>query len=171
MKLTSNFYLTADTHFFHNALLHLTSRPENFDEMIVENWNKVVTKREKVLHLGDLSLGNKEKTMAISKRLRGEKYLIRGNHDGKGQTWFRECGFEVVEKIYKVFTNEYDQRIPVLFTHAPVLDLPRGWFNIHGHLHSNKPISDDSNHRGIILNNQYYDVGVDAHNFKLVKLY
>ena len=185
MKLTPQTFITADTHFYHDAIIHLGHRPTDFNERIIENWNKVVGKHDKVLHLGDLILDNKEKAMELGKRLRGEKYLIIGNHDGHSDSWYRDCGFTVVEPIYKQFKDKYDRRINVLFTHEPVIPLPylameppiedvvQGlWFNIHGHIHSSIPhCFAGENHRGIATTNHHYDVGVDAHNFELVPLY
>lgn len=165
MNLTPQFFLIADTHFFHDAILHLGHRPKDFEELIVENWNKVVDKHDKVLHLGDLVLDNKEKAISICRRLKGEKYLIRGNHDEHSVSWFKDCGFTVVEPIYKVFKDKYEHRIPVIFTHEPIQDLPKGWFNIHGHMHSHT-------HRDFSFQTErHYDVGVDLNNFMPIPLY
>ena len=172
MKLTPQTYLVADTHFCHDAIMHLGHRPEDFNKRIVKNWNSVVGSKTDVLHLGDLVLANKEKAMGICGLLRGEKYLIRGNHDEAGEQWFKDCGFTTIEPIYKKFKDKYENKIHVLFTHEPVVDLPKGnWFNIHGHLHSATPQGDLNNHRHFNVTSHHYDVGVDANNFELVPLY
>lgn len=166
MKLTPHWFLTSDTHFDHSKLVNLgMGRPGNFSELIVENWNKVVGKKDFVLHLGDLTMTNKEKTKSYTQRLNGQKFLIRGNHDGASDTWYQECGFTVVEPIFKIFKDKYDNWHKFLFTHVPVAPLPDEFFNVHGHLHGNS-------HRGNVPNGyQYFDVGVDCTNFTPIRLY
>lgn len=165
MKITPQTFLTADTHFFHATLWRLWGRPEDSDKRIVTNWNQAVGKNDTVLHLGDLVFSNKEKAMEICRKLNGNKYLIRGNHDGQSETWLKDCGFTTVEPVFKRFGNKDDTLTTVLFTHEPVFDLPLGWFNIHGHLHGNS-------HRGNVPNGKYYyDAGVDANEFKPIRLF
>lgn len=165
MKITPQIFLTSDTHFGHTKLWETWGhRPKDFEETIVENWNSVVGKHDTVLHLGDLTLANKEKTMSWTNRLRGRKYLILGNHDNSSVSWYRDCGFEVIPASFQKFGQKDDSYMKVLFTHEPTLDLPEGWFNIHGHLHGD-------NHRNIITTPKHYDVGVDANDLKPVRLY
>lgn len=165
MKITPQFLITSDTHLFHTNLWKIWGRPEDSDERIIKNWNSVVSKDDKILHLGDVVFGNKEKAMQVFSKLNGEKYLIRGNHDGQSETWFKDCGFTTVEPIFKRFKDKYDNWISVLFTHEPVMELPLDWFNIHGHLHGNS-------HRGLVPDgNRHYDAGVDACNFTPIRLY
>ena len=164
MKLNPNFFLTADTHFGHSKMKKWQERPMNVDEIIVEEWNKQISKKDSVLHLGDLSMKNKEITKAITDQLNGSKFLVRGNHDGHSETWYRDCGFTTVEAIYKRFKDKYENRITVLFTHEPVQDLPEKWYNIHGHFHG-------IDHRGPPPSIRHYDVGVDVYGYKPVRLY
>lgn len=165
MNLTPQFFFTADTHFGHEAMVHFCSRPKDFEELIVKNWNNTVRKTDCILHLGDISLESKTNTMETCHRLNGMKYLIRGNHDSGSVSWYKDCGFIVVESIYKLFKDKYGHFMPVLFTHEPVMDLPKGWYNIHGHLHGNS-------HRGTTPNSEFYfDAGVDANNFTPIALY
>ena len=130
---------------------------------MIEKWNEVVGKHDIVLHLGDLTLSNKEKTKEWTDQLNGEKYLIEGNHDRLRHTWYSDCGFEVIPMAYQKFGQKNGSHLNVLFTHEPVLNLPKGWFNIHGHLHG-----DD--HRGISTTPYHYDAGVDANELKPIKL-
>lgn len=164
MKITPNIFLTADTHFGHSKIWDTWGhRKEGFEEEVIENWNVVVGKHDVLLHLGDLTLTNKEKTIGWTSQLRGRKYLIRGNHDSGSDTWYRDCGFEVIPNAYQRFGQKDGSYIHVLFTHEPVLGLLKGWFNIHGHLHGDK-------HRGIDTTPSHYDVGMDACGLKPVKL-
>jgi calcineurin-like phosphoesterase family protein len=163
MKLTNQTFITADTHFGHKRIAELQVRPENFEEVIVDNWNKVVGKHDKVLHLGDLVLSNKEEAIKICKRLNGEKYLIKGNHDHASDTWYKDCGFTVIEPIYKVM-EMYGCNMEVLFTHEPVEKLPEPLFNIHGHMHNHT-------HRDFGFETiRHYDAGVDLNDFTPIRL-
>lgn len=166
MKLIPQTFLIADTHLFHTKLWEVWGRPKDSDDRIIKNWNKVIGKNDKVLHLGDVIFSNKEKATEVFSKLNGDKYLIRGNHDGQSETWFKDLGFTTVEPIFKRFKDKYENWINVLFTHEPVLEkLPKGWFNVHGHMHGNT-------HRGTLPNaEQYYDVGVDANDFTPIPLY
>ena len=166
MRIRPSIYLCADTHFGHSKLWSTWEhRKEGFEEELIEAWNSVVTKNDVILHLGDLSICNKEKTNAWTKQLKGKKYLILGNHDSGSDSWFRDCGFEVIPSAYQKFGQKDDSYIHILFTHEPVREsLPDGWFNIHGHLHG-------GGHRASLKSPVHIDVGVDAIGFKPVPLY
>lgn len=64
--------LRADEFGFNNV-------PEH-DEFMIDQWNSMISKRDKVYHLGDLSM-NMYHGLACAKRLNGTKILIAGNHD------------------------------------------------------------------------------------------
>jgi len=162
MKLTPQFYLISDLHFGHKGIEKY--RVDDYDSIIAKNWNKVVSKRDSVLVLGDLTLASKEESIDYFKRLRGNKFLIRGNHDGHTVTWYQDCRFRVVEPIYKVFKDKYGKRYPILFTHEPVTDLPDAWFNIHGHIHRGV-------HRDYDLTNRHINLSAEAINYTLTPLY
>lgn len=51
------------------------------DEVIIANWNSVVSPDDTVLHLGDVALGNIDKSLAKVSRLNGYKICVMGNHD------------------------------------------------------------------------------------------
>ncbi len=157
--------MTADTHFDHAKLWSVWDhRKKGFEKEIVKAWNSVVSKYDKVLHLGDVSISNQGNTVFWTKQLNGRKYLIRGNHDNHTDGWYRTCGFETMPNAYKKFGQKDGSYIHVLFTHEPVVDLPKGWFNIHGHLHGDS-------HRGILTTKNHFDVGVDAVGYKPIPLY
>lgn len=166
MNIRPSIFLTADTHFGHEKQVNLWGkRPPQFEELIIEKWNSVVHKHDIVLHLGDLTMTNKEQTIKWTHQLNGEKYLIRGNHDEASDSWYRDCGFEVIPGAFQIFKDKYDHYFNVFFTHVPVAPLPAGdWFNIHGHLHG------DHHRRMEGINDHYYDVGVDPRAYLPVRL-
>jgi len=169
MKITTSTYLTADTHFGHSKLFEIGERTESFNEEIVSAWNKVVNDQDTVLHLGDLTMVNKQETIKWTRKLMGKKYLVLGNHDKHSVGWYADCGFTVIPDCYKLLEIDFAKGIDIkyrfhlLFTHEPVTDLPVGWYNIHGHLHGN-------DHRGILTTENHFDVGADPQRFKPVSL-
>lgn len=78
-------FVTSDYHFGHARIIELAGRPfaslaAMHDELIAA-WNRVVGPEDVVLHLGDLSLGNREESIALTSALNGRKLLVPGNHD------------------------------------------------------------------------------------------
>ncbi len=102
MKITKDTFIISDTHFHHKTVTKFEpSRAEatadgnyeNQDEMLIDNWNKVVGPNDDVLILGDYAWkGRKE----ITRRLNGNKTLIRGNHDKSGDHAYISAGFVMV---------------------------------------------------------------------------
>jgi calcineurin-like phosphoesterase family protein len=60
-----NIFMISDMHFGHKNIMLYEVRPfksvEDMDNSIIQNWNKVVGKNDKVFVLGDVSFYNKEK--------------------------------------------------------------------------------------------------------------
>jgi calcineurin-like phosphoesterase family protein len=81
----NDIWFTSDTHFRHANIIKYCNRPfaspDEMDEKIIENWNKVVKPGDRVYHLGDFGWGDVDDLLKIYNRLRGQKYFIIGNHD------------------------------------------------------------------------------------------
>lgn len=124
------FWVIADTHFTHQMLVNTGTRPADYNEQIIANWNKRVGLEDIVVHLGDVIFGEKKERLAeIMSKLNGTKILVRGNHDLKSDEWYESMGFKYV----------CDAMISdgIMFTHIPQ-PIPEGiTLNIHGHLHGN----------------------------------
>src|SRR5690606_12519731 len=78
----------SDLHFFHNNIISYCNRPwshvEEMNEGLICNWNSVISKGDDVFILGDLAMGGNSKAPLLAKilrRLKGNKYLVPGNHD------------------------------------------------------------------------------------------
>lgn len=134
----SNIFLISDTHWGHANILGFKDdkgvllRPEfscveEMDEAMVDNWNKVVGKNDKVYHLGDVAMG--KRGLVNLSRCNGTKVLVKGNHD-------KETLNEYV-KYFKDIRGSH-QFDGLLLTHIPVHtgSLARWPTNVHGHLHS-----------------------------------
>lgn len=78
------FYIS-DTHFCYKNAIKMDGRPfKNVNEMdkkMIDNWNSVVSDEDRVYILGDFCYTSPEMWENILKQLKGEKFLIKGDHD------------------------------------------------------------------------------------------
>ena len=102
------------------------------DSAIIKNWNKIVTKNDKVFVAGDVSFYGKEKTMEIINQLYGKKTLIKGNHDQRSNQWWTDVGFADVSD-YPIIYKEW-----LVIRHEPptYINDAMPFFWIYGHVHS-----------------------------------
>jgi calcineurin-like phosphoesterase family protein len=153
-------YFTSDLHFFHK-LAHRLYREDLGDlaamnEAIISEWNRTVKKTDEVYVLGDLSFGKFEETKAIVSRLRGQKILVRGNHDERFSTrQFLEMGFKDVRDLIVLkrpqetwLLRHYPYQSPVRYFYLRLFSKNReahyhklypaykGQKLLHGHHHS-----------------------------------
>ena len=93
-------YVISDTHFNHSRILEYCLRPfdnvEQMNEVIINNWNKVINEDDIVYVLGDFCFGNKTMLKEIVSNLKGRKILICGNHDNLTKNAYYEAGFETI---------------------------------------------------------------------------
>lgn len=150
-------FITSDHHFFHKNVITYEARPfedvEHMNKKLINNWNKVISKNDKVFHLGDFSFANKEKTKEIVSKLNGYKILIMGNHDkSRKPSFYLECGFNEVYKWPIIYCQWY------ILSHEPVyLEKNSPYINIHGHVHSKK--YEGTSHINVCVENtEYYPV-------------
>lgn len=80
-------FFSSDHHHHHKNICLYDNRPfnslEEMTEELIDAHNSVVNKNDAYYYLGDLSFGNSSQTESILKRMNGQKYFIRGNHDNK----------------------------------------------------------------------------------------
>ncbi|ARO54135.1 metallophosphoesterase [Methylorubrum zatmanii] len=153
-------FFTADTHFFHAGVLRMSDRPfadiAEHNELLVQSWNSVVGPRDEVWHLGDFGMGGTpEQYAALFKRLRGRKYLVRGNHD---RTKTTRLGWHEQHEL--VSRRIEGQR--VILCHYPMrawVGAWRGSIQLFGHTHGMLPDTSQS-----------CDVGVDRWSYRPVTL-
>lgn len=148
-------WFTSDTHFGHGYVT--TQRgfaiPEDHDEHVISEWNRRVGKNDDVFHLGDVSFYNKEYTAKILKRLNGNIFLIRGNHDKniKGELLHY---FGWVKDLYEIRTKRFGT--PIVLCHYCMRIWNRSHYGaLHFHGHSHGSLAPDPNSRAI-------DVGLDC---------
>ena len=139
----SRVFLISDTHFYHKNVIIYENRPfSTVDDMnyyLIEKWNSVVNKKDKVFLLGDVGFGNKEMLKEIVRQLKGNITLIAGNHDRPRTIKFwLDVGFKEVYRYPIIYNTHF------LLSHEPLQNVPNGYLCVHGHTHSK------------CLNSQYY---------------
>lgn len=153
----TDIWIISDTHFNHENILKFRGKDgdtvrdfrdvHEMNETMIDRWNAVVKDGDKVYHLGDVLMGNRDEGEKILSRLKGQKRLLVGNHDvvyGKGNV------------LHKFFKKIYMWRMMpehgILMTHVPVHPSTLGesrfmkgddgknvkMVNVHGHIHQNK---------------------------------
>ena len=164
-------FFTSDTHFGHKNVVEYCDRPyrkadgqidvDAMNESLVANWNARVGPDDKIYHLGDFAMGQRQFTLPLGKRLNGYKILISGNHDETDKKMKEVAGFH---EVYSSLIIEEDGH-KILLRHEPMLNYkatyPEVDFHLCGHVH--KLWKFDAEHN--ITN-----VGVDQWDYKPVTL-
>jgi len=144
------YFFTSDQHFFHKNIIKYANRPfgsvKEMHEIIIKNHNNTVCKNDTVIHCGDFSFGNKEKTYReIISRLNGKNIFLKGDHD----KWLGNTGSWMwIKKINKQ---------PIVACHYAMKTWYLSHYNswqIFGHSHGR-----------LNLMGKQWDIGVDANNF------
>lgn len=119
-------WIYSDTHFNDKELgKGVSARPSAEEHLKLIN--SKVGKKDTLILLGDVG------DIEIARRLKGYKILIAGNHDA-GMSNYKEVFDEVYAGALIVGEK-------LILSHEPV-NVP--WaFNIHGHVHSGEPMSDN----------------------------
>jgi len=149
-------FVISDTHFGHDNIckfkraddspLRPFSSSQEMDEEMIKRWNDRVRPKDRVYHLGDVLINKKH--FGTLSRLNGDKVLIKGNHDIFGLKYleyFRDIrGCHVLNGM--------------IFSHIPVHKSSLGRFgcNIHGHLHSNRVLTESGD-----IDKDYFCVSVE----------
>ena len=123
-------FVTADNHFFHKNIIKYCKRPFNsvreMNDYMIKRWNKKVTKKDLVFHLGDFAFTTTENLIKVRRKINGTIIIIPGNHDRKKM--MRECGFIVSPTNIIRIDN-------IVLTHRPLPVVHSGVVNVHGHIH------------------------------------
>ena len=153
-------FIISDTHFGHKNIIKYCDRPENHDEIMFDKWLGTVSIDDTVLHLGDLTFKN-EHFMNIGV-LPGKKYLIKGNHDHKRDSFYEALGFTIVAPEMVEFQQGPRK---IIFTHYPETAVNYEWdVNIHGHIHNNGYVTKQFGER------LYINVSVEVMDYTPTKL-
>ncbi len=147
-------YFIADTHFSEENIILYENRPfkdaAEMDNTLLERWNQVILKEDEVYVLGDF--GAQDKESFIVSQLKGRKFLVKGNHDTKSNSYYRDCGFEEVYDYPIILKNFW------ILSHEPLyVNTNMPYANLFGHVHNSPIIKTYSN--------QHYCVSVERINY------
>jgi calcineurin-like phosphoesterase family protein len=120
---------------------------EEMNEYLIDKHNSYVKPGDRVYHLGDFAWNNAE---SFLNRLKGNHYLIRGNHDYRNT---KECGFIWVKDVEQLTIGNNT----IWLSHFAHMVWPRshyGSYHLYGHSHGML------DHKGKAI-----DVGVDHWEF------
>lgn len=148
---------------------------------LVENWNSVVQKDDRVFHLGDVGRSKFKELRGLIKSLNGYKILYMGHHDFLSEdslTYWRNIGFkEVFPHGYAgyLYSNIVMCHYPIQTPHLQydklgkslrkVLDSKDIDYNLpliclHGHIHKMK-----RGYHETVKSSQRINVGVDFNDY------
>ncbi len=124
-------FFISDLHLGHKNILSFTegyregATTEEMNFWLVDQWNSVVGKGDIVYVLGDVAFGHEN--LKYLNKMKGQKFLIRGNHDGGDLEVFKPY----FQNVYGLIKYK-----GLWLSHAPIHpNSLRGTVNVHGHLH------------------------------------
>jgi calcineurin-like phosphoesterase family protein len=160
----NNPYVVSDTHFLHNRITQLANRPANWLELITKDWQDKVLDTDNVFIGGDMFMSSKSKirTFMDTYKLKGNIYLLIGNHDGYSNGFYSSLGITAIRNYIKQDKSEYNALIykNIIISHIPFVPIPVGYYNLHGHVHNNPFEHKESTH---------INMCIELLNYKLVR--
>lgn len=147
-------WFTSDLHLGHRLVAGHRGFADvtEHDEVVTQNWQKVVHKDDQVWVLGDIAVSSPAGALALLADLPGQKHLISGNHDGchpmHRDSHKRVAAYLDVFASVQPFARRRIDGAEVLLSHFPyttdrgfearypqyrLLDL--GKWLLHGHTH------------------------------------
>ena len=157
-------WFSADYHFGHDREFIWKSRGFNYveemNEVIVNKHNSLVNLNDVVYILGDIMLGDLSNIEYLN-RMKGNKYIIIGNHDSYNRRNAYLSLYNVLDIRYADVINVgnyhfYLSHYPTITDTLHKTDIKHCMINLYGHTHQK--------------DNFFYDipfmyhVGVDSHN-------
>ena len=134
-------WFIADTHFGDEKIRSYECRPfetaAQMDEQLITRWNQAVSEEDEVYVLGDFGAEGAE--AQVLQKLKGIKYLVKGNHDTNSNGYYRNAGFAEV----------YDRPIIldgfwILSHDALYVNTNMPYANLFGHVHNSPMFKDYS---------------------------
>lgn len=108
----------SDTHWNHENILNFEpTRPDNYEDIIFRNMERLIQPDDELYHHGDFTFGGsaaRKRVAARWKALKFKTHLILGNHDRHPliEYYMNECGFSTVSPLFLI-------RDRVLLSHYP----------------------------------------------------
>ena len=154
-------WIWSDLHLGHEDSLTAFDRPfptpDDMDEAMRRAWYELVDVDDTIICLGDVGVDSSIRLAHQTwwQEAPGTKWLVIGNHD--------------VDRVNQVLPVAVDRTAttlfapgepPLLLTHVPLLQVPAGCINVHGHVHQKES---PSRHRHI-------NVSVEQLNYRPARL-
>ena len=122
-------------------ILRFDQRPfstvEEMENVLISNWNSMVTNEDTVYILGDFCWGKEPDWIRILDKIIGNKVLIRGNHDLKNMPVNLKNKFADIKDYQEIDDNGRT----VIMCHYPILAYKHSFdpntFMLFGHVHNN----------------------------------
>ena len=130
-------WIWSDLHLGDMGTIMAFDRPfettQEMDQALMQAWRTVAKSDETTICLGDVSVDGRleEHHQQAWKRTAGAKWLVLGNHDVDPVNDKRRM--EVDRTCTVVFVPGDP---PLALTHVPLMQIPHGWINVHGHIHN-----------------------------------
>lgn len=134
-------YFTSDTHFSHKNVIDFCNRPfsdvEEMNKSMIEVWNKYITDRDTIYHLGDFHFGKNEEAFDILSQLKGKIILIKGNHD-PSQRYRKAKELGLLHDFFVATYMKHNKK-KLWLSHIPmeIEESRTSMWNISGHIHDN----------------------------------
>lgn len=160
-------WIITDTHFNHDNIIEYEIRPENFNELIIENWKSLVSDKDIIYHLGDVIFKRQGTLGEILEQLPGRKILLRGNHDMNKTQWYINKGFESVQNYLITLDGFLLSHHPMNFSEIDSeIEIK---YNIHGHFHRKNRDEIDRSAEGYpFYSEKHLLLSIEEENYKPV---
>lgn len=151
------YWVISDPHLGHHMLVNKGHRPERYETSIIKNVASIVTPDDVMICLGDVAFYQELRWHEVlTSSCKGKKWLVKGNHDKKSNTWYLDRGWDFVGD--QIVLRQYG--LNILLSHIPVHidDREDVDVNVHGHLHDNQHRSEceiTDRHRLVYMEHHY----------------
>lgn len=157
-------FLTSDTHFSHESMIRNSWRKfksvQEMNELLIKNWNSIVSKEDTVYHLGDVAMNKKEEFYSdILPRLNGKIVFVKGNHDNNRMSCIESCVINFQGYKFELVHKPLDASGSVNYI-------------LHGHIHKGgrREIALDTKNIKDGINTYkdfvFYNVNTEFHKYK-----
>ena len=154
-------WIWSDLHLGHEPSRSVFGRPfptaAAADEAMMEAWYEQVAEGETIICLGDVTVDGEALPHHQEwwRKAPGAKWLVLGNHDVDPVNRIRP--FEIDRTAVTLYAAGDP---PLLLTHVPLLQVPHGAVNVHGHVHEQESPTP----------NRHVNVSVEQLNYRPAKL-
>lgn len=158
-------YFSSDLHLDHAKIIQYCNRPfssiDEMNETFIANFNSKVKPNDNLYLVGDVIFAKPERSVSLIRRLNGNKFLVRGNHDKKIDKSVMD-EFVWVKDLAEIYIQDKDapkNRQMIVLCHYSMRVWNKshhGAWHLYGHSHGSMPDDPFS---------MSFDIGVDCHKF------